>query len=429
MSPLALLLRAERPGALWALLLPLFFLFVLRLFERAPPRVTGTLELWKELAPSAPRGTARRGPLPPWALLCALGLLCGALAGIGPRGPRGAGPRPWTCVVDLSPSMGLPREDGGPTRLAAALEEATGWLDGQLARGERVRWVSPGRVPLVLARGERPPSTWLDPEADGSDEPEWERWDEAGALWITDDAPEAPRRRAGLFASGGAEVEGAVAADGHRTVLWQGGALRTVPSSARLAVHLREPEGLRLAEPLERVLASWCEARGIDLVRAPRVGTVLGVELRSGASEVALELARDGWRATGRGGDLGAGDGALAGAEDWLLGTQTNGARVPVVRARPGALLIGLAELDEPEGDPALFALSWGRLLDRSLRRPPGVVPLAERLAAGSPRAEPGELPSSGTERGADLGPTVDAALALAAALCAALAALALARR
>lgn len=426
MSPLALLLRVERPAALWALVLPLLFLLLLRLFERAPRHVTGTLELWKELAPSAPRGATRRGPLPSWALLCALGLLCGAVAGIGPRAPRAAAPRAWTCVVDLSPSMGLPREAGGPTRLEVALAAAQVWLEAEMARGERVRWLSPGRAPLVLARGERPPPAWLDPEADGSGEPDWALHDAPGTLWITDRAPVAARRQAGLFASGGAEVEGPIAADGRTTIRWQEGALRAEASAAGLAVQVREPEGQRLPAPLERVLAAWCEARGLDLVRGSRVGTLLVVELRVGEPRIELALARDGWRATGRGAALAAE--ASEGSEDWLLGREAGGRSLPVVRARTGALRVGLAEMSEPEGDPALFALSWARLLDGVLRRPPGVVPLAERLAAGAPRIEPGVPALPGAGAGTDLGPYLDAGFALAAALCTALAALRFAR-
>jgi hypothetical protein len=417
-------LSCARPAAAWALFLPLALWVLLRLVARPPQRVVGTLELWKELAPVLSEGGRARGRLPPWAWLGALGLFLGALAWVGPRGAGSRATRTWTLVVDLSPSMGLPwDEEATRTRLEAALATAGEWLAGHAERSARVRWQAEGRAPLELARDERPPSAWLAPVDEGGT-PDWDLHDRPGTLWITDRAPPRVRRDAGLVASGGVPVPGPIHSDGRESVLWEGGELRKAAREEPAYVRVREAGGA-LPEVLARVLAAWSAARGFELVDEARAGTLLVVEVRpdegDGGMDEALDLARDGWRATGRGA-LGEARGAAPAGEDWLRGTTRAGTAHTVLRAREGVLEVGLRELSEPSGDPALFALSFGRLLDRCARRPAGVVPLEERLGAGAPVLEPGAppLPDAGT--GADAGPQVDAALTLLAALCAGLA-------
>jgi hypothetical protein len=412
-------LAFERPGAAWALLLPLAFLLCLRLWARPPEVVIGTLELWDELPGSPPRGARARRRLPPWALVCALGLLFGALAWLGPRPARAASVREWTALVDLSPSLHLPH--GAGTRLDAALASAGDWLARASTRGDRVRWRAGGRE-LVSSRAERPPAVWFLPRVEGEPEPEWALHDAPGTLWITDREPATRRAHAGLFTSGGAAVEGALAADGRVELRWERGELQLATLSTRPALLVRAASGRALPAVLERVLAAWCEARGFELVRAPRAGTRLVVEHVPGDA-AAVELARDGWNATGRGGlpadertDAPAVE--TAGFEDWLAGTGVDGVRHVLVRARRGLVQVGLEQLSEPRGDPAQFALSWARLLERALLAPEGVVPLAERLEAGEARAEPGAAPLA-AGGGSGPGPRLDAGLALAAGLCA----------
>jgi hypothetical protein len=418
-----LALSFARPGAAWALLLAPALLLLLRLLARPPEVVVGTLELWKDVPGAAPRGAGARGRLPPWALVAALGLLLGALAWLGPRGARARAERRWTCVVDLSPSMGLAASPGGVTRLDAALAAATAWLAENAGRADRVRWLAEGRAPLELSARERPRSTWLAGDEETSAEPAWELHDEPGTLWITDRAPPVPREHAGLFAGGGAAVPGAIAADGRETVRWDGGALERVPTAGRLAVLVLEPGGAALPAVVERVLAAWSAARGLEVSRESGGGALLTLALEPLDGPVApVALARDGWSATGvtaladeldERADLG---------EDWLVGRGEAGPGPVVVRARPGRVTLALRELSEPAGDPALFALSWARLFDRCARLPEGVVPLAERLAAGDPVQAPPRPPPALPRSGRDLGPHVDAALSLAAAACAALA-------
>lgn len=411
-------LSAARPAAAFGLLLPVVFLLLLRLATRPPEVVIGTLELWNELPRVAPRGARARRRPSAWALCCALALLAGALAGLGPRWERAAAPRRWTCVVDRSPSMSLP--NGSGTRLDSALQLAEEWLAAHAARGERVRWRTAGQAELELGRGERPGATWLLARAEGEAEPDWERHDRPGTLWITDREPPVARAYAGLFASGGAAVPGPIAADGRERVLWEGGELVRVPSATPGVLSVRAAPGRALPAVLERVLTAWCEARGFELVRDRASGARLVLELVEG-DEVALELVRDGWHARARGG-LPSEPAADAGAfEDWLSGREPSGAARVVVRARPGRLQVGLRELAEPSGDAASFALSWAALLDRCALPGEDVVPLEERLAAGERVVAPGVAPPA-DPADPEAGAALDAGLALGAALMALLA-------
>jgi len=408
---LALLgLEFARPAAAWALGLAPLFLLLVRLAARPPEVVIGTLALWERGARPAARGA--RGALPPWAWCCAGGLLLGALAWGGPRRAAPLAPGRWTCVVDRSPSMALPLADGR-TRLEAALSAAEAWLGAHAARDERVRWTSGARPALELARDERPGADWLAPEAAAEGEPEWERCDEPGTLWLTDRAPALARVHAGLFASGGPAVPGAIHADGRETLWWDGRALRSVPTAPPLTVELRAPAG---APPvLERVLAAWCAARGLERAAAGGPGTLFVLELGASLGDgEPLELARDGWRARGVAAALPAGEG-----EDWLTVRDARGGERVVVRARAGWIGVGLSALDEPAGDPARFALSWARLFERCALSAPGVVSLAERRAAGEALALAPEAPAAE----ARATPTaIEALLALGAGLCAGLA-------
>lgn len=406
-------LSCARPLAAFGLLLPFVFLLLLRLTLRPPEVVIGTLELWNELPLGAPRGARVRPRTPPWAVCCALALLAGALAGLGPRWNAGTAPRRWTCVVDLSPSMQL--ADGAGTRLDSALRLAQEWLAAHAARAERVRWVAPGRAELELGRGERPGPAWLLARAEGEDEPEWELHDRPGTLWLTDREPPVARLHAGLFASGGAAVPGLIAADGREGVRWEGDELRRVPAVAPALLGVRTAGGRELPEVLERVLVAWSEARGFELVRGSAPAARLVLELVEGDGRE-LELARDGWRARARGGLPSEPHSEAGAAETWLSGRDSAGAVHAVVRARPGRLQVGLSELGEPSGDAASFALSWAELLDRSVLPGEGVVPLEERLAAGPPLVAPGAAPPPGADA-SGAGAALDAGLALGAAL------------
>ncbi|HEX6886311.1 MAG TPA: hypothetical protein VF530_23250 [Planctomycetota bacterium] len=412
-------LDLARPAAAWALLLGPALLLLVRVLARPPEAVTGTLALWRAL-PEARAGRAGHARFPLWALLAALALTLGALAWLGPR-PRGArAPRAWSVVVDRSPSLGLAYAPAAPeTRLARALAAAEAWLAGTLEPDETVRWVSPGRAPLVLARGARPPEEWL--ACDGA-EPDWDVFDAPGTLWVTDREPPGARRAAGLFASGGPAVPGAIALEGAASVWWEEGRLALRARPVPPAVRVLEPAGEPLPEVLARLLGAWCDARGFALVRAPAPDELLELALAPGpAAAESLRFGRDGWRATGRAAALAPLAAGSAG-EDWLQAVAADGTPRVLVRARTGRVDVALHELGTPEGDPAAFALSWTRLLEGSCRLPADVVPLAERAAAGEERHLAPALPARHPDARAALGPALDAGLALAAGLVAALA-------
>jgi len=418
-------LDLARPAAAWALLLGPLLLLLVRVLARPPQAVTGTLALWRAL-PEARAGRAGHARFPPWALLAALALTLGALAWLGPR-PRGLrAPRAWTVVVDRSPSLGLPHAgEGQGTRLERALAAAEAWLAGTLETDETLRWVSPGRAPLVLARGARPPAGWL--ACDGP-EPDWSVFDAPGTLWVTDREPPGARRAAGVFASGGPAVPGAIALEGGASVWWEAGRLALRARPVPPAVRVLEPEGASLPEVLARLLGAWCAARGFALVRAAAPDELLEVALAPGPpAPEELRFGRDGWRSSGRAAALGPRAEGSAG-EDWLQAVAGDGAPRILVRARPGRIDVGLRECAEPEGDPAAFALSWARLLEGSCRLPADVVPLAERAAAGAERQVAPALPARPPDPRAALGPALDAGLALAAGLAAAAALLLRAR-
>lgn len=410
-----LALDLARPLGAWAFLLPPLLLVLARLLERPPGRVVGTLRIWKEVAAASPRsGAGRRARVPPWAWWLAAALACGALALAGPRGPGAPRGRTWTLVLDASPSMRLPVRPGGPTRLEAALGAALGWLSGESRARDRVRWLAPGREPLELARGERPPPAWMQAEAGLADEPDWALFDRPGALWVTDREPALAREHAGSFASGGAAVPGPIAADGRETVVWDGERLVSAPAEPR-AVFV---EGGELAPVILRVLRAWCEARGFLLRAARGTDRVLTLEAPRGSAEavLAVRCGRDGWQADGVA--SGEGAGPPAGASTlWLEGRDDLGESVALVRASRGRIRIALRELSEPRGDPAAFALSWGRLLDRCALPALGVAPLVERLEAGPAVNEPGSAPADAPASGRERGPLLDAALAFVSAL------------
>lgn len=419
MSALAILaLSWARPGNAWALLLPLLFLVLVRAFARPPSVVIGTLSVWKEVQGPSPRSGARRARIPPWAWCLAGSLLVGALGLVGPRGARAATPRTWTLVLDASPSTSLAVYGGGPTRQESALESALAWWEEHAGKEDRLRWLSSGREPLELGRGERPPWTWLSGGPGFSPEPAWKLHDEPGTLWVSDRVPEVAREHAGLFTSGGPAVPGPIAADGRETVRWDGERLLREPPGERRAVVLeRALDRSELPPVLLRAARAWSEARGFELAKEPRTNAVLVLEAEpAGGESVRVEVARDGWRAVGLAPRAGAA--ALEGArEDWLVGETEAGASIVLVRARNGRVRVALRELSEPDGDPAAFALSWGRLCDRRALPAPGVVPLAERIEAGEPVLSPGERPESTALHGPDLGPYLDALLALSSAV------------
>jgi hypothetical protein len=171
-----------------------------------------------------------------------------------------------------------------------------------------------------------------------------------------------------------------------------------------------------LPEPIAALVRVWARARGLSLAPGPGVEAEADVTLRiSGPArpqraELALRAGRDGWAAEGP--VAGAADAAL---EPWLSADAT----VLVARG-PGRVDVAWSRIEEPEGDPDAFAVSWSRLLDEALALPPSVVPLEERRDAGAAVSRPPHAPDRAPAPGG-VGSS-DALLALLAAGCAALA-------
>lgn len=413
-----------RPIGLWALLLPLLLWLLSRLRAEPPALATGTLLFWKRVAASHPqRATGARRRTPPWlwVLACALGL--GALALAGPRLLPPEPPRTWTVVVDHSPSTSLPADPAGDTRLDLALESALDWLGPRLRAGDRVRWVSSARAGLELPGGRRPERRWLLHPRWFAPPPRWALFDEPGTLWVTDAVPSEPPRLAGLFTSGGELVPGPVSASGTTRWDWDGEELVEVPGALAPRALVLVPDERAVPEPVRVLAEVWARERG--LVAGPAAdlaGSDLALALQAEpeVERVALDVGRDGWRARVEGTLPGVAPlDTKAPQESWLAAEHGAGPLV-LVHASPGLVRLALRSMEEPTGDPAAFAYSWSRLFERWLLPAEGVVPLAERLAAGEPVERGTEPPATAAGAAAPApfhGDELDAWLAAAAAL------------
>lgn len=417
-------LEWARPAGTWALLAPLVLLLFLRLRNRPPERVTGTLALWRQVTEGVPR-TARlaRHAIPPWGWVCVLALLAGALALAGPRPAPVTVARAWRVVVDPTPSLGLAwRAAPGPdvpeseTRLDRALAAARAWLAAHAASTDRVRWSRPGEDDLELAPDEAPPPAWLAPRPFAS-APDPRLHDEPGTLWITDRAPDLELENLGVFASGGAAVHGPVAVDGRDRIDWDGERLVTLASVLPPGRLVREsPREGAWPGVLRRLLDVWADVRGFEVVDDAGTRATdrqrLTVRLEAGAGEErTATLGRDGWHAPGTWRAPLAGGAATS--DVWLAGP-ADGA---LVRGEPGVVRVALVELGEPDGDPAAFAVSWGRLLDRWTLPPDAVVALSERADAGEPLTRAPAFPGGADAEAEGSAHELDAWLAALAAV------------
>ena len=442
-SPLALSfggMEWARPPGLWALVLPLLLLLVARLRTRPPARATGTLSLWRQVVgETTPTGAAAR-PRPPLSLwLAVLALVVGAVALAGPRFRASAAAVEWTVVVDHSPSLSLPwtGPDGAPdpagrTRLGRGLDEGEALLAPLLAPDDRVRWLSSARPPLELAPGERPPAAWWAPPPWFAPSPTWTLHDLPGTLWVTDVPPAFPPADAGYVAVGGGAIPGPVGVSGRDLVLWDGAALREEPGAVgerRVAV-VPGPDGSAVPPLLADLFREWAAGRGFTVLAPPGpapAGMVLELApLGEGPAGSPVTAGRDGWFLTGMVADVPGGGtdedaGSDPAARSWLGTVGAAGGTVPLVEASPGGVRVAWrGDALRAAGDPAAFAVSWSRLFDHQVLPPAGIVPLAERRAAGAAASHPPTVPPRRAEaRAAHLarGDRLHAWLAAASAL------------
>lgn len=414
------LVWTRAPG-LVALALPVVLLLVSRLRTRPPTRPTGTYALWRRIAGAAPaeaRANRPRIPLAVW--LLAAGLAAGAVALGGPRLERPEGPRQWTVVVDHSPSTALawraedgPGSSAGDSRLERALAAAADWVDEHVRAGDRVRWLSAAREPHDALGPEPPPRRWQLPAERPVERPDWTLNDRAGTLFVTDRAPDPRPAEAGWFASGGAAVHGPVAVDGRDRLDWDGEKLVRVPGAIVPGCVALPAEGV--PAPLRGIVAAWAASRGLDVAAAEPDDCALAIVAARGTPDATpVTCARDGWsaRATTTAGGLEV-PAAVRSVERWL----TDGERA-LVLASPGEIRLGLLTMEEPAGDPAAFAVSWSRLLDRYALSPPGVVVLDDRRPAGEASSREPAPPPAASDVGAQRAEVpVDAWLAAVSAL------------
>lgn len=361
-----------RPEALWLLALPVLLLLFTRLNSRPPTLATGTLELWKQIAAggaSDGRSSERRVPLSIWML--ALSLLAGALAASDPRPTEAARSLRFTCVVDTSPSMYLPSEEGTRIERSAALAEA--WLAGNAEVSDEVLWVRFASGVRETSRGESLPVTWLTPPIVPEREPRWSDFDQVGTLWLTDRASALQNAAAVLVASGGEAVPGPVGATARTRFDWDGEQVVRVEGGAEVGVlSFAASEETRFASDVLNFARVWARDRGFAVEKDAK-GARLELRAPQGsASPVAL--GRDGWNFEGEAVALPPGPG-----EVWL---QTDGA--DFLRSSPGVIECGLVSTEKLGGDVASFAVSWGELFDRAVLPAPGVVSLSERVSAGA---------------------------------------------
>jgi hypothetical protein len=349
-------LEIARPLGFLALALPVALLLGARVLARPEPLATGTLAIWRRVhATSVPAAPHRSRRIPPAVLLLALGLALGSFALAGPRIAELEAARIWRLLVDGSASMDLPYALGASeTRRDRAEATARAWL---------ALHAPAASVRRVLLSG-----------AFSADD------DAEDAIWITDRAPSPPPSRASWFASGGPAVPGAVAVDGTTRFDWDGRAIVAVEGGApRRSVAVRGT----LPRPVAGVLDAWAAARNAVVGGDGRASLLVSTAGEGPAFRA--EASRDGWSASV---DLaGAAPSSDDGGplESWIA--EPSGRRL--VAFGRGRVACPWTSMEEPRGDPAAFAVSWGSLFDRAALPPPGVVALAERASAGDEASRP----------------------------------------
>jgi hypothetical protein len=349
-------IRFLAPLCLWLLVVPLVALWLGARGGALLALVTGTLESWRAAERNRPAEVERKRRVPPALWCLAAALACAALALARPERVAAAARRQFTLVVDRSPSMYLVED--GRSRIERALEPVRAWIGRERLGKDELAWIGARDAEEALAA----PNT-------AQSEPDWLRYERADALWIGDRF-DPPPKLAGFSASGGAAVPGPIGREGTVRLDWDGERVVRV-ENAIAAGQLGCVIDARLPEPLRELAALWAERRGL----APAGAALFTFTLEDAGAARETELARDGWSAHAR---VAGALAAQAGESSWLA------AGGPCVLAAPGRVRCSIVALDEPAGDPAAFAVSWGELFDSVLLDPPGVVPLSERTARGA---------------------------------------------
>lgn len=373
------MIEFEQPRLVWLALAPIalwLFVFVARARE-AP---SGTVEVWRELEHVTPR--ARRRAWTNWRLWVASAALVAIAFALASPVRRGPNPTTtWRVLVDRSPSMFLPWAErgplplGAPTRLARTFELANDWLEARRAADERLVWVRWSAERFEEFVGDAPPAAWLLAGPSAQAPPPFERFDAPGWVWLTDE-PREPRF-AGVFASGGVAVPGVIGET--TTELVELAASRAAGAETELTVRPKPRASVALVGPtpplVREFVETWAEARALELAGQP---VALTFETVAGASSAAVGVG-PGWRVRGDATTLALEPGERA----WLLEDSAAGGARVLVAWSPGRVRSAWTACDEPEGDPALFAVAWSELCDAARLSAPEVIACAERGEAG----------------------------------------------
>ena len=363
-----------RPAGLVALGLVLVIVLASLLRRDASPeepRPLGTARFLDDAEGESERGPRLR--LPPSRLAAILAVVLGALALAGPVPPVVEDPPVrLVALVDRSPSMHLPVDPGapaGPTRVeaaAAALRDAAAgaWAEA-FGRDVLLAWREADGGGAAVESGALPPALARPPEIP-RDEPRWAALDRAGVVWVTDRAPGAAPRSAGVSASGGASAPGPV------------GWTRAGPLVETSNGHVEVRPGAAPA-PTARVEAA-VDAAVAGVVRARAADR--GVALLDGADGAGLVVEV---------GSAGGAAGSVVGA-GWSAPAEGAGAGAPW-SVSPGRVALGFRALRAAPSDPVAFASELADALDAALVLPPQYVPRAERTAAGAASLAPPQAP------------------------------------
>ncbi|QDU67288.1 hypothetical protein [Engelhardtia mirabilis] len=405
-------LALDRPGFLWLLLVPLGLLLVASLPTRAPDLGVGTLEVWRRVAREVGvRGERRRRRVPLWlALLC--GGLAAAVLGLAePQQARATTPPTIDVVIEPGPALTVAFVGPGGAQGGTRFERGCAQVLDLVGRSEgraRLRWHA-GREVIETSQAEPPPLTSRALiEAPAVD---WERWDRPGVVWLLSAPPERAPNAASWVATGGAAAPGPIDVRGGRVAVWDSGTVTERPFDGAPPVLELDPH---TPEPWRTLAELWARARGLATTQVPggdEVDVVLSVSVVGAVAEgPPRRCGRDGWSIP-----VVIAQGGAVSTEDapWL---EWRGE--VVAWESPGRLTLVAGPWGEPEGDPAAFALSVGRLLDRLQLPPRGTAPIAARWSRGSPASHRGASAQRGSERDRSLAhwPLLVAAVALTAA-------------
>jgi len=381
------------PLGLLALAIPIVYLLFARHLVHIERRLVGSLVLWRRVAEV--ESQARQGGRITWrTLLLFLALTAIALTAGGPELSLPREVRTWSLVLGRGPAGGLSnaRAEGGVhTRLEGAVAAGVAFAKEQ-PRGDRFRWIGVSGQVFEAGRSAAPPPDFLQAALRGP-ERKWGAWDRGDCLWLPVSGAGPAAQQAGVSRDRLAAAPGIVARTDAGTWAWAGDAEMGLQLAAVAARPVVWVSGAALAEgePLRRFVEAWATARDADVVTSAAEAVLHVTSPARGEPVASVRVGRDGWLASATPASLA--DKRGLGLTPFL---RTDG--ITYAGSAPGRIELGFVHLDEPEGDPAAFAVSWATLFEETVLAPPGVVAVALRRAAEPQEKAPAgmlEVPDS----------------------------------